>query len=243
MAKPSIRNLVTDLASTLREEVRPRLGGHAGRAHSGSAEGGDVTFEIDEHAERRMEAFLGERAPEVAFYSEDRGMVSPAGDRAEWVLIVDPIDGTRPALAGLESSCVSVAAARLDGEPTMADVQVGMRPRAEERGGVRRRARLGPRAGGPALGERLAGADVLDLRLPWASRAGTGGGAGRADRPLVGRGRHLRPRLSHLRHDARRHRPARCLHRARAADDRRRARGPRRVRAGRRRGRPQQLAV
>jgi myo-inositol-1(or 4)-monophosphatase len=125
MAKPSIRELVTDLASTLREEVLPHLGAHAGRAHSGAAEGGDVTFQIDEHAEARMEAFLAERAPEISFYSEDRGLVSPAGDRAEWVLIVDPIDGTRPALAGLESSCVSVAAAPLDGEPTMGDVQVG----------------------------------------------------------------------------------------------------------------------
>ena len=85
---------------TLREEVLPHLGAHAGRAHSGAAEGGDVTFQIDEHAEKRMEAFLAERAPEVSFYSEDRGLVSPAGDRAEWVLIVDPIDGTRPALAG-----------------------------------------------------------------------------------------------------------------------------------------------
>jgi myo-inositol-1(or 4)-monophosphatase len=120
-----IRDLVTELAATLREEVLPHLGAHAGRAHSGSAEGGDVTFQIDEHAEARMEAFLAERAPEVSFYSEDRGLVSPAGDRAEWVLIVDPIDGTRPALAGLESCCVSVAAARLDSEPTMADVSVG----------------------------------------------------------------------------------------------------------------------
>jgi myo-inositol-1(or 4)-monophosphatase len=41
------------------------------------------------------------------------------------VLIVDPIDGTRPALAGFESCCVSVAAAPLESEPTMADVQVG----------------------------------------------------------------------------------------------------------------------
>jgi myo-inositol-1(or 4)-monophosphatase len=120
-----IRELVTDLAETLREEVLPHLGAHAGRAHSGAAEGGDVTFQIDEHAEKRMEAFLAERAPEVSFYSEDRGLVSPAGDRAEWVLVVDPIDGTRPALAGLESCCVSVAAARLDSEPTMGDVQVG----------------------------------------------------------------------------------------------------------------------
>jgi myo-inositol-1(or 4)-monophosphatase len=125
MAKPSIRNLVCDLAATLREEVLPHLGAHAGRAHSGAAEGGDVTFQIDEHAEARMESFLAERAPEVSFYSEDRGLISPAGDRAEWVLIVDPIDGTRPALAGLESCCVSVAAAPLGSEPTMADVLVG----------------------------------------------------------------------------------------------------------------------
>src|SRR3954466_7963898 len=120
-----IRELVTDLAATLREEVLPHLGAHAARAHAGSAEGGDVTFQIDEHAEKRMEAFLADRAPEVSFYSEDRGLVSPAGDRAEWVLVVDPIDGTRPALAGLESCCVSVAAAPLETDPTMGDVQVG----------------------------------------------------------------------------------------------------------------------
>src|ERR687892_884656 len=108
-----IRDLVCDLAETLREEVLPHLGAHAGRAHLGAAEGGDVTFQIDEHAETRMEAFLAERAPEVSFYSEDRGLVSPAGDRAEWGLVVDPIDGTRPALAGLESCCVSVALAPL----------------------------------------------------------------------------------------------------------------------------------
>jgi myo-inositol-1(or 4)-monophosphatase len=125
MAKPSIRSICIDLAEALREEVLPHLGAHAGRAHSGSADGGDVTFDIDERAETRMEAFLADRAPELAFFSEDRGLVSPAGDRAEWVLVVDPIDGTRPALAGLEACCVSVAASRLDGEPTMGDVELG----------------------------------------------------------------------------------------------------------------------
>jgi myo-inositol-1(or 4)-monophosphatase len=120
-----VRELCVDLAAAIREEVLPHLGAVGGRTHAGEAAGGDVTFSIDERAEQRMEAFLTERAPEVAFYSEDRGMVSTDGDRAEWVLIVDPIDGTRPALAGLESCCVSVAAARLDSEPTMGDVQVG----------------------------------------------------------------------------------------------------------------------
>jgi myo-inositol-1(or 4)-monophosphatase len=64
------------------------------------------------------------RAPRVAFYSEDRGLVAP--DDATHVLIVDPIDGTRPAMAGLESACVAVALAPLgDGEPTMGDVGAG----------------------------------------------------------------------------------------------------------------------
>jgi myo-inositol-1(or 4)-monophosphatase len=60
----------------------------------------------------------------VAFYSEDRGLVVPGGE-PRWVLVVDPIDGTRPALAGFESACVSVAAAPYGDAPTMADVEVG----------------------------------------------------------------------------------------------------------------------
>lgn len=119
-----LSELVVDLAADLREEVLPELGRAAGREHSGDGAGGDVTFAIDERAEARMEEFLAERAPDVAFYSEDRGMVTPGGE-PRWVLVVDPIDGTRPAMAGLESACVSVAAAPLDGEPTMADVEVG----------------------------------------------------------------------------------------------------------------------
>lgn len=119
-----LRDLVAGLAADLREEVLPALGGFEGREHAGDGAGGDVTFAIDERAEARMEEYLGERAPDVAFYSEDRGMVIPGGDPA-WVLVVDPIDGTRPAMAGLESACVSVAAARLDGEPAMSDVELG----------------------------------------------------------------------------------------------------------------------
>jgi myo-inositol-1(or 4)-monophosphatase len=119
------RGLALALALELREHVLPELGSHAGRGHVAEGEGGDVTFAIDEQAERFMEAWLAEHAPGIAFYSEDRGMVTPTG-APEWVLVVDPIDGTRPAMAGFESACVSVAAARLgDGEPTMGDVVAG----------------------------------------------------------------------------------------------------------------------
>jgi myo-inositol-1(or 4)-monophosphatase len=104
--------------------VLPHLGRDEGREHSGDGAGGDVTFAIDERAESRMETYLAERAPDVAFYSEDRGLVVPGGE-PRWVLVVDPIDGTRPALAGFESACVSVAAAPYGDAPTMADVEVG----------------------------------------------------------------------------------------------------------------------
>jgi myo-inositol-1(or 4)-monophosphatase len=113
------RQLVLDLALRLRERVLPELGAFTGRAHAGDAAGGDITFAVDELAEAALEEYLAERAPGVAYYSEDRGLVAPQGSASE-VLIVDPIDGTRPAMAGLESACVAVALVPLgDGEPTM----------------------------------------------------------------------------------------------------------------------------
>jgi myo-inositol-1(or 4)-monophosphatase len=117
------RELVRDLALSLRERVVPELGTFAGRAVAadGAGAGGDITFAVDEVAESALVEFLSERAPRVAYYSEDRGLVAPAD--ATDVLVVDPIDGTRPAMAGLESACVAVALAPLgDGEPVMGDV-------------------------------------------------------------------------------------------------------------------------
>src|SRR5215216_6570984 len=122
------RDVALELATALREEVAPELGRHAGRQHTGAGAGGDVTFAIDELAEAFMERFLGRRAPDVAFYSEDRGLVTPAGD-PEWVLVVDPIDGTRPAMAGFEAACVSVALAPLgDGERVPDDERARNQP-------------------------------------------------------------------------------------------------------------------
>jgi myo-inositol-1(or 4)-monophosphatase len=121
-----MRDLVLALARALRAHVLPHLGLHSGRARARAGSGGDVTFAIDDEAEEFLERFLAEHAPDVSFFSEDRGLIQPDG-KSDWVLVVDPIDGTRPAMAGLESCCVSVAAAELAGdlEPTMGDVRVG----------------------------------------------------------------------------------------------------------------------
>jgi myo-inositol-1(or 4)-monophosphatase len=122
-----LRELVLELSRGLRAHVRPFLGSHAGRAHIQAGAGGDVTFEIDRRAEAFLEEYLQRNAPDVAFYSEDRGLVWTRAAPPDHVLIVDPIDGTRPAMAGLESCCVSVASApwRDGAGPTMRDVDFG----------------------------------------------------------------------------------------------------------------------
>ena len=60
----------------------PSLGGSPGAATTASGAGGDVTFAIDSVAEAALARFLAERAPRVAWYSEDRGLVAaPEADR------------------------------------------------------------------------------------------------------------------------------------------------------------------
>jgi myo-inositol-1(or 4)-monophosphatase len=132
-----LRQLVHDLAQALRDHVLPSLGAHSGRVPLEAGVGGDVTFAIDRDAEVFLESYLREHAPGTAFYSEDRGLVLPglepselpafaARQKSEFLLLVDPIDGTRPAMAGFESCCISVAGAEIaGGEPTMGDVSVG----------------------------------------------------------------------------------------------------------------------
>ena len=116
-------NLIT-LCGRLREAVLPALGTHAARGHAGVAVGGDVTFSIDEQAESLLAEHMREYLPTWAFYSEDGGL--QGAEDPELILIVDPIDGTRPAAAGFEMACVSIAAVPACPEPAMGDVSAGV---------------------------------------------------------------------------------------------------------------------
>ncbi len=120
---PEVERLALDLAGRVRDAVAPSLGDPGARAGVGVAPGGDVTMAIDEIAERVAEACCAE-AGDIAFYSEDRGYVEIGRPRA--ILLIDPIDGTRPAAAGLESCCVSVAVVPPSRDATLADVQWGV---------------------------------------------------------------------------------------------------------------------
>lgn len=112
------------LAAQVKNAVYPHLGTWRARKVTGVASSGDATFDIDDIAEEAVETFIREEGLNVAYYSEDRGLIQPFPDRVpEGVLIIDPIDGTRAAIAGLESCVVSVAWADYKAGPTVADVR------------------------------------------------------------------------------------------------------------------------
>jgi myo-inositol-1(or 4)-monophosphatase len=144
---PWVVELADGLAAALREMVRPHLGLTAARGLAGTAVGGDTTFAIDELAENEIGRFLDEWGAPVAVYSEDKGLRT-WGDDPRYVLIVDPIDGTRPAAAGFEAACVSIAVARWSERPTMADVVYAVVQEIKE--------------GGVFRGERGGGVDITD---------------------------------------------------------------------------------
>ncbi|MFA5809030.1 MAG: inositol monophosphatase family protein [Thermoleophilia bacterium] len=121
--KTDILELAVDLSKGIRELILPQIGSAAARTHTGTAVGGDVTFGIDEVAEDFLVGYLKESGANVAMYSEDRGLLNFG--EPEYVLIVDPVDGTRPAAAGLEGAMVSVAVAEYSDQPAMGDVIFG----------------------------------------------------------------------------------------------------------------------
>jgi myo-inositol-1(or 4)-monophosphatase len=122
-ADPAVTRLALDLAARVRAAVAPSLGEPGARVGVGVAPGGDVTMAIDEIAERVTEECCAE-AGDIAFYSEDRGYVELGRPRA--IRLFDPVDGTRPAAAGLESCCVSVAVLPASRHATLGDVQFGV---------------------------------------------------------------------------------------------------------------------
>ncbi|MFM8236449.1 MAG: inositol monophosphatase family protein [Actinomycetota bacterium] len=120
---PGVEALALEVAARVREAVAPALGRADARTGVGVAPGGDVTMAIDEIAEAAVDAVCT-AAGDIAYYSEDRGWVAYGTPRA--VLVVDPIDGTRPAAAGLESCCVSVAVAPPSEDARLGEISFGV---------------------------------------------------------------------------------------------------------------------
>ncbi|MGH2758468.1 MAG: inositol monophosphatase family protein [Actinomycetota bacterium] len=117
-------DIALDVATAVRAAVLPHLGRPETRGAEGKSVGGDPTFGIDEIAEQVAEKVMESADEDLAWYTEDRGLV--VRGRPQRMLVVDPIDGTRPAGAGLEAACVSVAVAPFDERATLGDVDEGI---------------------------------------------------------------------------------------------------------------------
>lgn len=111
------------VAAAVAAAVRPHLGRASARTRVSVAPGGDATLAIDEVAEEVVEREL-RAVGDVGFYSEDRGLV--VFGRPRWFLVVDPVDGTRPAAAGLESCAVSIGVTPPREDATLGDVEHGV---------------------------------------------------------------------------------------------------------------------
>ena len=116
-------DIVSALTLSIRDAVRPHLGLLTSRRISGIAASGDATFAIDDVAEDAIVEFIEREGLSIAYYSEDKGLIE-FGTDPQGVLIIDPIDGTRPAAAGVEACVVSVAYADYS-NPTIGSVKCG----------------------------------------------------------------------------------------------------------------------
>jgi myo-inositol-1(or 4)-monophosphatase len=115
--------LADEVAGLVRAAVAPYLGTAESRDRVGWAPGGDATLAIDEVAEHVVDERL-RAAGDIGYYSEDRGLVVYGQPRA--FLVIDPVDGTRPAAAGLESCCVSIAVTPPSEDARLGDVSYGV---------------------------------------------------------------------------------------------------------------------
>jgi len=110
------------VASRMKESIAPHLG--QGKELDGIAASGDTTFRLDTVAEQALQEALHQVGYQGLCYSEDRGLVEIGRGRKR-LLVVDPVDGTRPAVAGFESCCLSLALAEQGVRSTMGDVLFG----------------------------------------------------------------------------------------------------------------------
>ncbi|PKM50201.1 MAG: hypothetical protein CVV02_12615 [Firmicutes bacterium HGW-Firmicutes-7] len=120
-----MKEYIIDLANHVYEKVSNTTGVLKNRQVHGYSIGGDAQFNIDKVAEDSVLEFVKEKGQPMAVYTEDEGLII-FGKDPEYILIVDPIDGTRPMAAGLEMACVSIAVSKYFKHAKIKDVQYAL---------------------------------------------------------------------------------------------------------------------
>jgi len=118
-----IERAVVDLANSIKTAIVPHLGAQSAKRLTGKTASGDESFAIDDVAEQVIGDFVRGHELPLAYYTEGCGLVSHP--RAEHVLVIDPIDGSRPAMHGFEPCVISIAVGPNSPDARMADVSFG----------------------------------------------------------------------------------------------------------------------
>lgn len=118
-----VRALLQHVAAGVRERVASTP---TAREASVWSPGGDPQFDIDVAAERAVWDALHGCDRGLALYTEGTGLRTIGPGEPDLLLVVDPIDGTRSAAAGLEMAMVSVAAAPADAHACLGDVEAAL---------------------------------------------------------------------------------------------------------------------
>lgn len=117
-----MKSLLLGAANAVRDAVAATTVPHRGVNLHHDSPGGDAQFDIDEVAERTVWEYITANTDvALAIYTEDE-TTRVTGADPQHLLIIDPIDGTRPAAAGLESSMVSIAVAPFRPDSTIGDI-------------------------------------------------------------------------------------------------------------------------
>ncbi|HOK10371.1 MAG TPA: inositol monophosphatase family protein [Candidatus Hydrogenedens sp.] len=115
------REFLFDLVMFIKEAVEPIARSLKGKDIVNVAPTGDPTFAIDQVAEKALLSFLRTSKQPIAYYSEDTGY-STYARVPKYLLIVDPIDGTRAAKNGFEWCTIAVASTRVIERPTFKEL-------------------------------------------------------------------------------------------------------------------------
>ncbi|MFN6326539.1 MAG: inositol monophosphatase family protein [Aphanizomenon sp.] len=120
-----MKEYILSLAEYVSQVISQSQGTLKNRYINGYSPGGDAQFDVDEIAESAVWQFIVERGEPIAVYSEDKGLQTFGSD-PNYLLIVDPIDGTRPAAANLEMCCISIAVAKFQEFACIGDVEYAL---------------------------------------------------------------------------------------------------------------------
>ena len=118
---------LAEVGRRVRDAVRAGRADHAARDRDVvRSEGGDDVFGVDDRADRVLLAGLaevGERWPGTVVLEGYDAPVTVGAPGGPWRYLADPVDGTRPYLAGKHSAWVLLGAGRL--AVTLEDLEVG----------------------------------------------------------------------------------------------------------------------